>query len=147
MKVILTRNYENLGEKGDIVNVRPGFARNYLIPFNYALDYTEGNLKQYQELQKLQEVRENKQKKEAETLAESLNKISCTASVAVGEEEKLFGAVTSQNIAELLKEKGFDIDRRKILLEEPIKALGIYTVPIKLHKDVEAKIKMWVVKE
>lgn len=147
MKVILTCKYENLGEEGDIINVKPGYARNFLIPFNYALDYTEGNLKRYQEMQKLQEVRQSKQKKEAEILAESLNKISCTASVAVGEEDKLFGAVTSQNIAELLKEKGFDVDRRKILMEEPIKALGIYTVPIKLHKEVEAKIKVWVVKE
>ena len=147
MKVILTKKYENLGEEGDIVNVRPGFARNFLIPSDIALEYTPGNIKRQEEMLKLKEVRENKTIKEAQSLAETLNKISCTASVAVGEEDKLFGAVTTQNIAELLKEKGFDIDRRKIVLDEPIKALGIYTVPIKLHQEVEAKIKVWVVKE
>lgn len=147
MKVILTKKYENLGAEGDIINVRPGYARNYLIPQLIALNYNPGNMKRYEEMQKLKEVRENKSKKKSQVLAETLNKISCTALVAVGEEDKLFGAVTSQTIAELLKGKGFDIDRRKILLDEPIKALGIYTVPIKLHSDVEAKIKVWVVKE
>ena len=147
MKVILTQKYENLGEEGDIVNVRPGYGRNYLIPQKIALSYTPGNLKYYEEMQKLKESRENKNKKSAQQLAEALNKISCTASVAVGEEDKLFGAVTSQDIAELLKEKGFDVDRRKIMLEEPIKALGIYSVPIKLYPDIDAKIKVWVVKE
>ena len=147
MKIILTQKYEKLGVEGDIVNVRPGFARNYLIPNNIALNYTSGNYKRYEEMQKLKEIRLNKDKKAAQVLAESLNKISCTASVAVGEDEKLFGSVTTQTIAELIREKGFEIDRRKIVLEEPIKALGIYTVPIKLHPEVEAKIKVWVVKE
>ena len=147
MKIILTQKHEKLGAEGDVVNVRPGFARNFLIPNSIALAYTAGNMKRYEEMQKLHQIRENKSKKAAEALAEELNKISCTASVTVGEEDKLFGAVTSQAIAELLKEKGYDIDRRKILLDEPIKALGIYTVPIKLHTEVEAKIKVWVVKE
>jgi large subunit ribosomal protein L9 len=147
MKIILTQKHEKLGAEGDVVNVRPGFARNFLIPNSIALAYTPGNMKRYEEMQKLHQIRENKNKKAAEALAEELNKISCTASVTVGEEDKLFGAVTSQAIAELLKEKGYDIDRRKIMLDEPIKALGIYTVPIKLHSEVEAKIKVWVVKE
>ena len=146
MKVILTQKYETLGNEGDVVNVRAGYARNYLIPQDIAMDYTPGNLKRYEEMKKLKKVRENKDKVAAEALAEELNKISCTASVEVGEGDKLFGSVTSQNIAELLKEKGFELDRRKIILEEPIKALGIYTVPIKLHAEVEAKIKVWVVK-
>jgi len=147
MKVILTQKYESLGEEGDIVNVRPGFARNFLIPQNIALNYTPGNLKYYEEMKKLKELKENKTKRNAHDLADQLNKISCTASVAVGEDDKLFGAVTSQTIAELLREKGYEIDKRKILLEEPIKTLGIYTVPIKLYPEVEAKIKVWVVKE
>lgn len=146
MKVILTQNYETLGNEGEVVNVKPGYARNFLLPQNIALTYTPGNLKQYEEMKKLKAVRENKDKVEAEALAEKLNKISCTASVEVGEGDKLFGSVTSQNICDLLKEKGVEIDRRKIVLDEPIKALGIYTVPIKLHSEVEAKIKVWVVK-
>ncbi len=93
------------------------------------------------------ELRLNKDKKSAEKLAEQLNKISCTAAVTVGEEDKVFGSVTTQDISDLLKDKGFDIDRKKILLDESIKALGIYTIPIKLHTEVEAKMKLWVVKE
>lgn len=147
MKVILTQSYETLGKEGDIVNVKPGYARNFLIPNKIALDYTPGNMKRYDQMQKVKDVRQVKEHKSATMLAESLNKISCTATVAVGEEDKLFGSVTSQDIANLLKEKGFEIDKRKIILEEPIKALGIYTIPIKLHPEVEAKIKLWVVKE
>jgi large subunit ribosomal protein L9 len=147
MKVILTQSYETLGKEGDIVNVKPGYARNFLIPNKIALDHTAGNMKRYDQMQKVKDVRQAKEHKSATTLADSLNKISCTATVAVGEEDKLFGSVTSQDIADLLKEKGFEIDKRKIILEEPIKALGIYTVPIKLHAEVEARIKLWVVKE
>jgi large subunit ribosomal protein L9 len=104
-------------------------------------------LKAYEEQKKVEAVRKNQARKSAEELAKQLEKVSCTASVSVGEEDKVFGSVTSQTIADLLKEKDFDIDKRKILLEEPIKALGIYDVPIKLHPDVEAKVKVWVVKE
>lgn len=146
MKVILTQKYESLGDAGEVVNVKPGYARNYLLPQNIALSFTPGNLKRYEEMKKMKLARENKSKIEAEQLAEVLNKISCTATVEVGEGDKLFGSVTSQNICDLLKEKNVEIDRRKILLDEPIKALGIYTVPIKLHPEVEAKIKVWVVK-
>ena len=90
---------------------------------------------------------QTRSKKAAEQLAEELAKVSCTATVTVGEEDKVFGSVTAQHIADLLKEKGYEIDRKKIKLSEPIKALGIYDVPIKLHQDVETKIKLWVVKE
>ena len=91
--------------------------------------------------------REHKNKNEAENLARELEKISITATVAVGEEDRLFGSVTSQTIADLLQKKGHEIDKRKVILDEPIKALGVYTIPIKLHPDVEAKIRVWVVKE
>ena len=105
------------------------------------------NIQRLENEKKHQELKISKDKKEAELLAEELNKISCTATVTVGEEDKIFGSITTQNIADLLKEKGFEIDRKKIVLQDPIKALGIYEVPIKIHPEVESKIKLWVVKE
>lgn len=147
MKVILRQDFEKLGNAGEIVEVKRGYANNYLVPHGIAIEATAGNLKVYEEQKKLETVRMNRARKTAEELARQLEKVSCTASVAVGEEDKVFGSVTSQTIADLLKEKNFEIDKRKILLDEPIKALGIYDVPIKLHPDVEAKIKIWVVKE
>ncbi|MBN1352279.1 50S ribosomal protein L9 [candidate division KSB1 bacterium] len=147
MKIILLKNDDKLGDAGEIVNVKDGYARNFLFPHGLALSATSGNIRLFEEQKKLKAYRETKHVRDAETLANELNKVSCTASVAVGEDDKLFGSVTSQTIADLLKEKGFDIDKRKIVLEEPIKALGIYSVPIKLHSEVEAKIKVWVVKE
>jgi len=147
MKVILRQDFESVGNVGEIVEVKDGYARNYLIPKGIALKADKKNIKQLESEQKQRELQLNKDKKNAEKLAEKLNKISCTASVPVGEEDKVFGSVTTQIISDLLKDKGFEIDRKKILLDEPIKALGIYTIPIKLHTDVEAKIKLWVVKE
>jgi len=146
MKVILKKDVETLGPAGKIIDVKDGYARNYLIPQGIALKADEKNIKILEEEQKRLKLKLNKDKKNAELLAEKLNGVSCTATVSVGEEDRVFGSVTSQNIADLLKEKGFDIDRKKILLEEPIKALGIYEIPIKLHSEVEAKIKLWVVK-
>ena len=147
MKVILHKDSETLGKAGEIVEVKDGYARNYLIPQGIAIPATPGSMRVYEEAKKQEALRMNREKRMAERLAEQLQKVSCTASVAVGEEDKIFGSVTSQNIAELLHEQDFDIDRRKILLEEPIKALGIYDVPIKLHPEVEVKIKVWVVRE
>ncbi len=147
MKVILRKDIEKLGNAGDIVTVKDGYARNYLLPRGLAVPATPGNLRAIEEEKKLAELRANREKRAAEKLAEKLNSVSVTATVSVGEEDKIFGAVTTQMIADLLKEKGYDIDRRKIHLEEPIKALGIYDVPIKLHPEVEAKVKVWVVRE
>jgi large subunit ribosomal protein L9 len=147
MKIILKQDYESLGKVGDIVEVKDGYARNFLIPSQIALQASPQNLKKFEEEKKRTHIKEFKDKRVAEQLVEKLEDVSLTAAVAVGEEDKVFGAVTSQNIAELLKAKGFDIDRRKIQLEEPLKALGVYEVPIKLHSEVEAKIKVWVVKE
>ncbi|MDZ7271065.1 MAG: 50S ribosomal protein L9 [candidate division KSB1 bacterium] len=146
MKVILKQDHEKLGKAGDVVEVKPGYARNYLLPRGIALAATPSNLKAYHEQKKLDAQRLERAKKGALALAEKLNGVSCTATVAVGEEDRVFGSVTSQTIADLLKEKGFDIDKKKILLEEPIKALGIYDVAIKLHPEIEAKVKVWVVK-
>lgn len=147
MKVILKQDYQNLGKFGEIIEVKDGFARNYLIPRSYAIVASPQNLKVFEQDRKKEEMIQAKDKRAAELLADKLKDVSLTATVAVGEEDKVFGAVTSQNIAELLNAKGFDIDRRKIQLSEPLKALGVYEVPIKLHTDVEAMIKVWVVKE
>jgi large subunit ribosomal protein L9 len=147
MKIILKEDIESLGARGDIVEVKPGFARNYLIPTGKAVEATAANLKGYQEEKKQDQVRAQRGRKAASELAEKLSKVSLTAVVQVGEEDRIFGAVTSQNISDLLKENGFDIDRKKIVLDEPLKALGIFEVPVKLHPEVETQIKVWVVRE
>jgi len=147
MKVILRQSHENLGNIGDILNVKNGFARNYLIPQGIAVEATQKNMRMLEEELKMSSRREQKDQRQAEILAQELEKISITATVAVGEEDRVFGSVTSQTIAELLNKKGYEIDKRKVVLDEPIKALGVYTVPIKLHSEVEAKIRVWVVKE
>ena len=147
MKVILTEDVGRLGQSGEIVQVADGYARNYLIPKVLAFEVTKSNMAVYEERQKQKKMQGNKAKRSAEALAAELGKISCTAIVQVGEDDRVFGAVTSQTISQLLERKGYDIDRRTILLDEPIKALGVYTVGIKLHSDVEAKVKVWVVKE
>ncbi len=147
MKIILRQDVETVGKAGDIVEVKNGYARNYLIPQGLALEATKGNLKRFEQEKKSLELQKNREKKAAEKEAEKLNDTSITISVSVGEEDKLFGSVTSQDIANALEEKGFKLDKRKIHLDEPIKALGIYSVPIKLHPEVEAKVKVWVVKK
>ena len=147
MKLILRQDYEPLGEAGNIVNVKPGFARNFLIPKGLAMLATDKNLKKFENDKKQMSWRQEKEKRQSEELAKTLENVSCTITVQVGEEDKMFGSVTSQNIAEALESQGYTIDKRKIVLDEPIKSLGIYSVPIKLHTDVEAKVKVWVVKE
>ena len=147
MKVILRQDQENLGEAGAIINVKPGYARNYLIPQGFAMTASPQNMKRFENEKKQMNWRKEQEKRKAEELAKTLENVSCTITVQVGEEDKLFGSVTSQNIAESLESQGYEIDKRKIQLEEPIKSLGIYSVPIKLHTEVEAKVKVWVVKE
>ena len=147
MKILLREDYKGLGEAGAVVKVKDGFARNFLIPQGVAFIATEQNKKRYENDLKQQSRRLERDKIQAEELSKKLENVSCTISVQVGEEDKLFGSVTSQNIADVLEEQGFKIDKRKILLEEPIKALGIYSIPIKLHPEVEAAVKVWVVKE
>ena len=147
MKVILKDDVDKLGACGDVVEVKDGYGRNYLFPRNLAIPATKGNLKSIQEVKKQKEIRDLKKKRHQEKQKIQLEKISCTAEVMVGEEDRVFGSVTSQTIAELLKEKGFDIDRHKIMLESPIKALGVYTVPVRISGDVVASLKVWVVKK
>jgi large subunit ribosomal protein L9 len=147
MKIILRQDYENLGKAGDIVKVKPGFARNYLLPRKIAYPAAPNYLRMLEEEARQKQQRQHKEKKMAEELAARLSSVSLTMSASVGEEDKMFGSVTTQDIAEALKEQGYEIDRRKIVLDEPIKALGIYSVPIKLYPEVEANVKVWVVKE
>ena len=146
MKIILPQDYEKLGKAYDQVEVKDGYARNFLIPKGIAIRATKNNIRMIEEKLNLQKRREEKKLKQAQALAEKLKKLSITIPVQVGEEDKVYGSVTSQEIAVSLKEKGFEIDKRQILLEEPIKALGIYDVPIKLHPEVTGYVKLWVIK-
>ena len=130
-----------------MVEVKDGFGRNYLFARNLAVLASDGNLKSIEEITKQKKMRDLKKRRGEEKLKAQLEKISCTAEVMVGEEDRVFGSVTSQTITDLLKEKGFDIDRHKIVLEAPIKALGVYTVPIRVSGDVTASLKVWVVKK
>jgi large subunit ribosomal protein L9 len=147
MKVILRDDVEKLGQCGEVVEVKDGYGRNFLIARNLAIPATKGNLRAVREVTRQKEIRDLKKKRQEERLKIQLEKISCTAEVRVGEEDRVFGSVTSQDISDLLKDKGFEITRHKILLETPIKALGVYTVPIKVSSDVVANLKVWVVKK
>jgi large subunit ribosomal protein L9 len=147
MKVILRDDIEKLGTAGNIINVADGYARNYLFPRNLAVPATKGNVRSIDEIKKQKQIRENKRKKDAQRLKDKIEKLSLTAEVQTGEEDKVFGSVTASNIASLLENQGFEIDRRKIMLEEPLKALGVYTIEIRLATDVTASVKLWVVKK
>lgn len=147
MKVILLENIEKLGKEGDVVDVAPGYARNYLILKKKALVSSPGNMKKFEEIKKMKTVKYMKSKEEAEKLAEKLNTLSITAVVKVDENERLYGSVTLPDIAELLQKEGYEIDKKKIIIDEPIKSLGVYTIPINLHAEVQATIKLWVVSE
>jgi len=147
MKIILKEDLESLGKCGEVIQVKDGYARNYLFPKNLAIPATKGNLSSIEEITRQKKFRDEKKKKGEEKLKSDLEKISITAEVKVGEEDRVFGSVTSQDIAELLKQQGFEIDKRRIDLEEPIKALGVYTIPVKIHGDVVANLKLWVVKQ
>lgn len=147
MKVILRKDFAELGEAGQIVAVKDGYARNFLIPRGIAYEASPRNLQLVHEAKRQAEHRQTREEKVAEELKNKLADVSITATMAVGEDDKVFGAVTSQDIANLLAEKGFAIDRRKILLDAPLNALAVYEIPIKLHPKVEARVKLWVVKE
>jgi large subunit ribosomal protein L9 len=147
MKVILRKAYEQLGPVGTVADVKDGFARNFLIPKGIAFPATEGNMRTLAEEKKQAERRAQKEEKTASQMATELEKLSITLKMKVGEDEKLFGAVTAQMIADELKSKGVELDKRTIELEEPIKALGIYNVSVRLHHQVTGKLKVWVVRE
>lgn len=147
MKVILRKDQEKLGTVGAVVEVRDGYARNFLIPKGIAYPASEGSMRALTEEKKQTERRESKQLKSSQSLAAQLEKLSVTIKVKVGEDDKLFGSVTSQDIADAVKEKGIELDKRSIELPEPIKALGQYTADVKLHPSVIGKLKVSVEKE
>ncbi|MEA2030355.1 MAG: 50S ribosomal protein L9 [candidate division Zixibacteria bacterium] len=147
MKVILREDVEGIGTAGEAVEVKSGHGRNYLIPRNMAIPATRANLKAIGEIQRQKEVREKKARRHAEIVKDRIEKLELSTEVLVGEEDKLFGSVTNADIAELLEAKGVTIDKRAIQLESPIKVLGVYTVPVKVEKDVIANLKMWVMKK
>ncbi|AMV71660.1 50S ribosomal protein L9 [Desulfuromonas carbonis] len=145
MKVILTENVDGLGKIGDMVKVKPGFARNYLVPRSLAVEASLRNVKEL-EHQKRQMARKlEKVTQESEVLKQRIEKVSCVLAHRAGEEGKLFGSVTSMELEAKLAEAGIEIDRKKIQLDEPIKALGSYQVPVKLPAGVVAEIKVTVV--
>ncbi|HWP81618.1 MAG TPA: 50S ribosomal protein L9 [Bacteroidota bacterium] len=147
MKVILRQDFEKLGRVGDVKEVKDGYARNYLIPRKIAYEATASAIQMLEEEKKMLAKRLEKEKKSAETLAVELEKVSLTIKMKVGEDDKLFGSVTSQMISDALKEKGIELDKRQIELEDTIKSLGIYDVPVKLQGGVTSKVKVWVVRE
>jgi large subunit ribosomal protein L9 len=147
MKVILRKDQEKLGTVGTVVDVRDGFARNYLIPKGIAYLASEGNVRALEEEKKQAGRRESKQLKESQHLAAELEKLSITLKVKVGEDDKLFGSVTAQDIADAVKEHSIELDKRIIDLPEPIKAVGMYTIDVKINPGVVGKLKVWVVKE
>ncbi len=147
MKVILLKEVGGLGDIGDEVEVKDGYARNYLIPRKLVIASTKGALKILEQKRHQRERKEKQLKEEAERIAEKLANVSCTISMEAGEEEKLFGSVTSEMIAESLHGEGFEIDKKNVRLEEPIKSLGVYNVDVWLHSEVKAQIRIWVVKK
>jgi len=146
MQVILKTHVEKLGDEGELVVVANGYARNYLIPRKLAIQATEKNRRALEHEKRLTLDHDAKEKREAEKLAGELANLSCTIRMQAGENDRLFGSVTSLDIAAALEEQGVEIDRRKIILDEPLKELGVFTVPAKIHADVAAEIKVWVVK-
>jgi large subunit ribosomal protein L9 len=147
MEVILRQHVDNLGERGQIVKVADGFARNYLLPRKLALPATEGNKRHVERERKIMETREAEEKGQAEAIAARLAAIDISIARRVGETDQLYGSVTAADIAEFLKGKGFEIDRRKLILADPIKTIGQHNVPLKLHRNVTVPLVVKVVKE
>lgn len=147
MEVILCDQVPNLGNQGDIVKVKPGYARNFLIPNGLAYTASSRNAAQINHKKRLLQDRQKRKIKTEQDLARRISEISVQIPVRVGEEDRIFGSVTSQDIAAALKKKGHEIDRRKIILDEPIRALGVYTIPVRFSGDISAQLKVWVVKE
>jgi len=147
MEVILLETVDTLGVAGDVVKVKDGYARNMLIPQCKAMACTKANKKAIDEQKKIIAIKEEKGKQKLELIAKKISSLSCTIKMQAGEEDKLFGSVTNADIHEVLLAEGIDIDKRKIEIEEPIKALGVYTVTVVLHSDIKVPLKVWVVQE
>ncbi|MFQ6604334.1 MAG: 50S ribosomal protein L9 [Fidelibacterota bacterium] len=146
MDVILLKDVESLGTAGDIVKVKPGFARNFLIPRGLGLRASKQNMAVAEEKKRVAKARAERLNKANQALADKLAKIELTIEVQVGEEERLFGSVSAADVQKALEEKGITVDRHDILLEEPIKSLGIYHIPVKISVDLLPEIKVYVIK-
>lgn len=147
MKVILKQKVEKIGDAWDTVNVKDGFARNFLFPRGLAFEANKENLKIKQELMASKSALEEKEKSRAQELAKTLASASFTLTCEANVDDKLYGSADALEIAKLLASEGYSVDKKNILLDEPIKSLGVYEIPIKLHSEVSAKIKVWVVKK
>ncbi|MBN1885176.1 MAG: 50S ribosomal protein L9 [Candidatus Krumholzibacteriota bacterium] len=147
MEIILRETIDGLGERGDLVRVKDGYARNYLLPKKLAVPATAASRKVIEEESRLRTKRDEQLRRSVESLAGKMKDLSCTIVVQAGEEDKLYGSVTAHNIAEAIALQGFEVDHRMVVLEEPIKTLGVYSVPVRLHREVEVPVKIWVVKE
>jgi large subunit ribosomal protein L9 len=147
MKVILIQDVIGLGEEGETREVARGYARNFLFPKGFAVDDTSFNRNRKKEQQKKIELRKVKKREEAQQLADALSNLSINIPAAVGKNEKLFGAIHEQDIMKVLDEQGYQIEKKNILLGEPIKQTGAYKVAVKVYEDIEAELKVWVVKE
>ncbi len=146
MDVLLLKDVVDLGRTGEVVKVRPGYARNYLIPNGLAAIATAAQKSILVERLRQEEMQDKKRKRQAEEIAVRYKDLSCTITVQAGDDDKLFGSVTSRDIAAALQESELEIDHKQVVLEEPIKQLGVYSVPVKLHSEVEVTVKVWVVK-
>jgi len=147
LKVVLRSDVPGIGKIGDVKQVKDGFARNFLLPQNLAVIATDHALKQMELEQKKRKARLAQERKKAEELAQKLNGFSLTITVEVNEEEKLYGSLTAQDIQKFLVGEGIDVEKKCIVLEAPLKALGIYDIDVRLHPEVTSKIKVWVVKK
>ena len=145
MEVILREHIDNLGRRGDVVKVAEGYARNYLLPRKLALAVNEANKRQIERERKVAEARDAEEKQQADAVAQRLTESEIEIARRVGENDTLYGSVTTADIAHALDGKGFSIEKRKIVLAEPLKALGEYSVPVKVHRDVTAQLKVKVV--
>ena len=147
MEVILKEDVESIGRAGDKVSVKPGYARNYLIPKGIALEVTSGNIKIIEAQKNKRLEKEQELKASAEKIAQQLGAISCTIAVNAGEDDKIFGAVTNADVAAALSAEGVLIDKKDVVFEEDISKLGIYYCKVKLHPQVAQRVKLWVVKK
>jgi len=147
MKVILTADLPHVGNVGQIVDVANGYGRNYLIPRGFAIPATPGNERSLAQQQRARMAREAKTRAEAEALAAQLQALSLSVAKKTGEGDRLYGSVTSMDIADLMKARGFPLDRRRIVLDTPLKTLGTHKVPVRLHPEVVAEVEVAVTKE
>ena len=147
MELILRKDVQGLGVRGDMVSVKAGYARNYLLPCGLAVLATEAQKRVIEKETRLHEIRNEKIRSNLSVVAEKMSDLSTTVVVQAGEEDKLYGSVTAHDIAEAIVKQGFEVDQKQVMLDEPIKKLGIYTVPVRLHREIEVTVKVWVVKE